>query len=148
MSLDKTAFFARTMHTPDSPERAELRDALREISAALIALHRLLIDAARSDYNFAYGSVGAAQLVELIRSDPFFGWLQPLTSIIVDIDEMRRTDFETREASSIAERLDRLFGAGERDPLFAGRYVEILQRDVAVAMAHAQLRRALQRLAR
>ena len=47
--MDKNSFFARTMHTPDSPERAELRGALREISKALIPLHRHLIDAAKSD---------------------------------------------------------------------------------------------------
>lgn len=148
MTIDKKAFFARTMHTPDSPERAALRDALREISAALIPLHRLLIDVAKNDYAFAYGPVGAARLVHLIRSDPFFAWLQPLTAIIVEIDEMRRTDFEPHDARSISERLDRLFGNGSRDALFAEHYIEILQREVAVAIAHAELRRAMQRLSR
>src|SRR5438552_4033844 len=47
MPIDRNAFFARTMHTPDSPERAELRAALRELSKALLPLHRALIEAAR-----------------------------------------------------------------------------------------------------
>lgn len=146
--MDKNAFFARTMHTPDSPERAELREALGEVSAALIAVHRLLIDAAKSDYAFGYGPVGSAKLVELIRTDPFFAWLQPLTSLIVEIDEMRRTDFERQEAMSISERLGRLFGAGGNDALFTERYFEVLHREVTLAMAHAELRRAMQRLGR
>jgi len=138
--MDRNSFFTRTMHTPDSPERAALRDALREVSASSIALHRLLIDHARDEYAFAHGAVSAARLVELIRADPFFEWLQPLTAVIVEIDEMRRTDFEPREAISIGERLDRF--------LLEDRYVELLQREAAVAMAHGQLRRAMQRLSR
>ncbi len=148
MAFDKNAFFARTMHTPDTPERAALREALGEISAALIPVHRLLIDASKSDYAFAYGPVGSARLVELIRTDPFFAWLQPLTSLIVEIDEMRRTDFERQQAMSISERLERLFGTGGSDALFAERYFEILHREVTLAMAHAELRRAMQRLGR
>jgi hypothetical protein len=146
--IDRDSFFARTMHTPDTPERAELRDALGAISAALIPLHRLLIETAKSDYAFAFGPVGSARLVELIRSDPFFAWLQPLTSLIVDVDEMRRTDFAVEDVASIALRLERLFGANERDAVFADRYIEILQRQVDVAIAHAALRGAMQRLAR
>jgi len=146
--VDRSEFFARTMHTPDTPERAEWRDALGEISRALIPLHRLLIETAKSDYAFAFGPVGAARLIELIRSDPFFAWLQPLTALIVDIDEMRRTDFEPPDVAAIAARLERLFGGSERDPVFAGPYIEILQRQVDVAIAHAALRRAMQRLAR
>ena len=34
MPLDKKSFYARTMHTPDSPERAAHRAALREVSKA------------------------------------------------------------------------------------------------------------------
>jgi hypothetical protein len=40
MAFDKKEFFARTMHTPDTPERAALRAALREVSKALLPLHR------------------------------------------------------------------------------------------------------------
>jgi hypothetical protein len=136
--MDKNAFFARTMHTPDSPERAELRDALREVSRTLIPLHRSLIDAAKSDYAFAYDTDATpAQFVELLQNDAFFAWLKPLTAVIVDIDEMARTDFQTAEALAIAARLERLFA--ER------HYIEMLQREVDVATGHAALRRVLQR---
>ncbi len=145
MTLDKKAFFARTMHTPDSPERAELREALREISRSLIPLHRQVIEVAKSDYAFAYGAVERpARLLELLQNDPFFDWIKPLTAIIVAIDEMTRTDFQTADGFGIAEQLERLFA----DANFGAHYREILQRDVHVAMAHATLRTALQRLTR
>ena len=142
MPIDRNAFFARTMHTPDSPERAELRAALRELSKGLLPLHRALIEAARDDYAFAYGkTVGPAQLLQLITDDPFFAWLKPMTSLIVEIDEMARVDFETDDARAVAARVEQLF-----EGAFSERYVPLLQRDVDAAIAHAAIRRALAKL--
>jgi len=133
------------MHTPDSPERAALRDALRITSKALLPLHRALIDAAKDDYAFAVAPVKPAQLLQLLSDDPFFAWLKPLTSLIVDIDEMARTDFELPEVAAIASRLDRLFGA-KPDEAFAAQYIPMLQRSVDIAIGHAALRQAAARL--
>jgi len=137
--MDKNSFYARTMHTPDSPERARLREGLRETSKALIPLHRHLINAAKSDYQFGYSKeVGATQLVDLLQNDPFFAWLKPFTSLIVDIDEMARADFEPADVAAILARID---------PILAdSRYIDMLQREVDVASAHAALRAVLQRL--
>ncbi len=144
MPIDRDDFFARTMHTPDSPERAELRAALRELSKALLPLHRALIEATRDDYAFGYGKSVAspAQLIQLITDDPFFAWLKPMTSLIVEIDEMTRTDFEPAEARAIAARVEQIF-----DPAFNERYLPLLQQNVDVAIAHAAIRAALRKLA-
>jgi len=141
MSSEKDKFFARTMHTPDTPERAELREALRVLSKALLPLHRALINAAREDYAFAYEPVTPTQLLGLLGDDPFFAWLKPVTAAIVDIDEMVRRDFDRAEADDILARIDRLFGARPEET-FAGHYVPILQRDVDVAIGHAAVRQA------
>ncbi len=148
MPFDKNEFYARTMHTPDTPERAELRAALRHVSKALIPLHRRLIDATKDDYAFAYAPVATpSQLLQLVTSDPFFAWLKPLTALIVEIDEMARTDFVPAEASALAGRLDRLFG-NDPEPAFAERYVPLLQRDVDITVGHAALRKAITGLRR
>ncbi|HEY2830209.1 MAG TPA: hypothetical protein VGJ88_08830 [Thermoanaerobaculia bacterium] len=144
--MDKTTFFTRTMHTPDDPVRAALRASLREFSKNLLPLHRALINAARDDYNFAFGEeITANRLLQLIQDDPFFAWLKPVTSLIVDIDEMARVDFETADYDAIVARVDRLFGT-KVDGDFAEKYVPILQRDVDVAIAHAALRPSLAKL--
>ena len=155
MAFDKNDFYARTMHTPDPPERAALRAALRELSKALIPLHRRLIDvtkddyvfgfglieSAKSDYAFAYGAnARPSELVELLQNDPFFAWLKPLTAVIVDIDEMARTDFEVADVAAIVDRIEKLLGET--------KYIEMLQRDIDVATGHAALRRVMQRLKR
>jgi len=138
--MDKNSFFSRTMHTPDSPDRARVRDRLREISRALLPLHRRLIDSAKSDYMFAYGAPlpNATELIELLQKDPFFAWLKPFTSVIVDIDEMTRTDFEPADVDAIVGRVEAL--------LSEQHYIDMLQNDVEVASGHAALRGALQRL--
>ncbi len=141
MPLDKKSFYARTMHTPDTPERAALRGALRDVSKALLPLHRALIDAAKDDYAFAVSPVKPAQLLQLLTDDPFFAWLKPLTSLIVDIDEMARTDFEGPDVAVIAQRVDRLFGT-KADESFAAQYIPMLQRSVDIAIGHAALRKA------
>jgi hypothetical protein len=136
------------MHTPDSPERAELRAALRDTSKALLPLHRRLIDVAKVD--FAHATAAAvpqpSQLLQLLTDDPFFAWLKPLTALIVDIDEMARVDFETEDALAIGDRLERLLAVGE--PGFNERYADILQRDVDVAAGHAAVRKAASKLRR
>ncbi len=145
MPLDKKSFYARTMHTPDSPERALQRESLREISKLLLPLHRALIDAAKEDYALAVEPVKPAQLLQLLKDDPFFEWLKPVTSIIVDIDEMARTDFEAADVAAIADRIDRLFGP-KAESAFSAQYIPMLQRSVDVAIGHAALRKAVTRL--
>ena len=146
MPLDKKSFYARTMHTPDTPERAALRAALRDVSKLLLPLHRALIDTAKEDHAFAVGTVAKpAQLLQLLTDDPFFAWLKPVTALIVDIDEMARTDFEASDVAAIADRVDRLFGP-KSDEGFSKQYVPMLQRNVEVAISHAALRKAAAQL--
>src|SRR5687767_3096044 len=102
MTFNRDAFFARTMHTPDDPERARRREALRELSKALIPLRRRLIEDARAGYKLAYDvDVSPSQLLRLLGDDPFFAWLKPVTSLIVDIDEMSRKDFSAEDVKAI-----------------------------------------------
>ena len=144
--MDKKDYYARTMHTPDDEARARKRTALRETSKTLLPLHRALIDAAKTDYVAATMlQVTPTELLRLITDDPFFAWLKPVTSLIVDIDEMARKDFETADVAAIADRIEKLFGP-TADAEFAAKYVPILQREVDVAGAHGALRQAMKKL--
>ncbi|HEX7709158.1 MAG TPA: hypothetical protein VF701_22060 [Thermoanaerobaculia bacterium] len=144
--MKKEDVYARMMHTPDDPIRAELRSALRDAWKQLMPLHRALIDSATAEYSANVGPpAGPGHLLQLLQDDPFFSWLQPITTLIVEIDTMSRTDFEVADAEQVAARLERFFGANA-DPAFAERYVPILQRDVDVAIAHARLRQIVPRL--
>ena len=145
LSDDKKKFFERTMHTPDDETRAAQRAGLREISRKLIPLHRALIEELRVEYSETVEPVNQpTRLLRLINEDPFFAWLKPVTTLIVDIDEMARRDFETADVEAIVKRVDSLFGSGDGE--FSDRYKAVLQRSVDVAAGHAGLRAALSRL--
>lgn len=146
--MRKEDFYARTMHTPDDPERAGQRAALRDLWKHLLPLHRALIDAARDEYAATVGPVsGPTHLLRLLNEDPFFSWLKPMTSIIVDIDEMSRTDFDRAALEALLARVRAIFAA-EADAAFVSRYLPLLQRDVDVTIAHAAVRQILARLER
>lgn len=145
--MNRDEFYARTMHTPDDPDRAARRATLREISRLLLPLHRSMIEAARADYAFAYEAVDKpSHLLQLLGEHPFFAWLKPMTSLIVDIDEAARTDFDAAQFDEILRRVESLVANGGNAE-FANHYRPLLQRDVDVAIAHAALRQALLRLA-
>lgn len=144
--MKKEDLYARMMHTPDDPERAELRATLREAWKQLLPLHRALIDDASADYKANVGTVsGPTHLLQLIQEDPFFAWLKPLTSLIVDLDTLSRTDFKPEDVDAIAKRIASLFG-NSADPAFTARYVPVLQRDVDVTIAHAAIRQISSKL--
>ena len=144
--MKKEDVYARMMHTPDDPVRAEQRAALRDVWKQLLPLHRALIDFASAEYGANIAPVsGPNHLLRLLQEDEFFAWLRPLTSLIVDIDSMSRTDFDRAGVDAMVARIERLFGNGA-EAEFAARYVPILQRDVDVAIAHAAIRQILRRL--
>ena len=146
--MRKDEYLARRMHTPDDPARAGLREALRDFSRKLLPLHRALIEAARADYSALIAPISSpGQMLQLLQEDPHFAWLKPMTTLIVDIDEMVRVDFERADFDAIVARLERLFGPTP-DPAFAEHYVPVLQQDVDVAVGHAGVRQALASLAR
>lgn len=144
--MRKEDFYARTMHTPDDPVRAAQRAALRDLWKQLLPLHRALIDAARDEYIASGADVaGPTHLLQLLNEDPFFLWLKPMTALIVDIDEMSRTDFDRPRLDAVLARLKELFDGDAAGP-FASRYLPLLQREVDVTIAHAAIRQLLVRL--
>lgn len=134
------------MHTPDDPERAEARTTLRGIWKQLLPLHRALIDDASAQFRANGGTVtGPTHLLQLLQEEEFFAWLRPMTTLIVDLDSMTRTDFTPDDVAAMVARLETFFGAAP-DPDFSTRYVPILQRDFDVTVGHAAIRQAVAKL--
>ncbi|MEW6683590.1 MAG: hypothetical protein AB1451_11815 [Nitrospirota bacterium] len=71
------------------PEPEGLRHRSLELRNALLALHKALIDSERVSYEKAMGKIQSPnQFLHLLTSDPWFAWLQPLSSLIVSVDEI------------------------------------------------------------
>ncbi len=122
------------------------RAHLKELRTQLLHLHKVLLDDAKSAYELDRGRIGNnAQLLQLVISDPWFSWLHLLSGLIVRIDESIVKDAPTTEAdaSTIVEEAERLLTASEAGADFQKRYYEALQRQPAVVLAHADVRRTL-----
>lgn len=124
----------------------ESRQRLRDLRTQLLDLHKVLLEDARVAYELDRGRVGTtSNLLQLVISDPWFAWLHSLSELIVRIDELLGKDAPSTEAdaSAVFEGVEKLLTASETGEGFARRYFEALQRQPAVVLAHAGVRRTL-----
>ena len=133
------------MERPPSLSDARVSQ-LTELRTRLLNLHKVLLDDARSAYEMDRGSVGSsANLLQLVINDPWFAWLHSVSELVVQIDEMLVPDSPATDAEGVtlAERVEKLLTASEHGEGFQRRYFEALQRQPAVVLAHAEVRRTL-----
>lgn len=122
------------------------RSRLREMRVRLLTLHKVLLDDARAAYEMDRGHVRSnVSLLQLVINDPWFAWLHPLSELVVRIDEVLQPDAPATEADSgaLLDQVARLLAPGGENGRFAERYYEALQRQPAVIVAHAEVRRIL-----
>lgn len=122
------------------------RGQLGELRTGLLTLHKVLLDDTRTTYQLDRGDVGSsANLLQLVINDPWFAWLHAISELIVRIDEMLAADsLETdADAVALAEQVEKLLTASETGEGFQRRYYDALQRQPAVVLAHAEVRRTL-----
>lgn len=140
---------APAQETGGVPLSESTRASLGDLRMRLLNLHKVLIDDARAAYEMDRGRVGSnASLLQLVINDPWFAWLHPLSELVVRIDETLRADVAATEADGAAllEQVTRLLSPELGPDEFAQRYYEALQRQPAVIVAHAEVRRILKQL--
>jgi len=122
------------------------RARLRELRAKLLQLHKVLLDDARAAYEMDRGRVPSnASLLQLVINDPWFAWLHSLSELVVRIDETIDADSPATDADAAAliNEVEKLLTASENGEGFHRRYYDALQRQPAVVMAHADVRRVI-----
>lgn len=138
---------------PDSPlPEIGLSDAERQhltgLRNSLLALHKLLLDMARLDYERAHGRVGSpGEFLKIVMNEPWFAWLAPLTGLIVRIDEGLASDelMTSDDVRSMSEAARALLVPAENGIGFPKHYDEAMQREPAVVLAHGEVMRHLGR---
>jgi hypothetical protein len=125
------------------------RQRLENARHGLLHVHRALLEAERIRYERQHGRIeNSGALLQLILHDPWFGWLRPLSDLIVQMDAWLDEDKESRGSPDLAEIL--LAQARERlrpdvdGAAFQQRYHRLLQEEPAVAVAHAEVRKLIQ----
>ena len=116
------------------------RDALGELRDKLLVLHKALIDSERIEYESSFGTIPTPnQFLKLLINDPWFAWLQPLSAMVVSLDELI-DDEETRITKADLERVKKetaaLLTVTEEGQGFGRSYFESLQREPEVVLAH------------
>jgi catechol 2,3-dioxygenase len=125
---------------------ASTRSRLREMRTGLLNLHKALLDDAKSAYEMDRGRVRSnANLLQLVINDPWFAWLHPLSELVVRIDETLQPDGPATDSDGVVllDQVARLLSPDQAPDEFARRYYEALQRQAAVIVAHAEVRRIL-----
>jgi catechol 2,3-dioxygenase-like lactoylglutathione lyase family enzyme len=142
LDLDELRAPARTGAALSEPTRSRLAD----VRIRLLNLHKVLLDDAKTTYELDRGRIGSnANLLQLVINDPWFAWLHPLSELVVRIDETLQPDAPATESDGVMmlEQVERLLSPAAATEEFAQRYFEALQRQPAVIVAHAEVRRIL-----
>ena len=75
------------MEIPDAGLE-QARQKLAELRQTLLTLHKALLDSERTAYELVYGTIpSAGAFLQLLINDPWFEWLRPITTLLVQIDE-------------------------------------------------------------
>ncbi len=122
------------------------RARLRELRGKLLQLHKVLLDDTRAAYEMDRGRVTSnATLLQLVINDPWFAWLHSLSELVVRIDEAVEPDSPATDAdaATLIDQVEKLLTASETGEGFQRRYFDALQRQPAVVLAHADVRRAI-----
>ena len=120
------------------------RERLRDLSARVVRLHKVLLDRERRAHEERHGPTPPGELFQLVLHDEQFAWLRALSTMIARIDD--RVDAEEsiskEEAGAMLREAYRLLksgGSGE----FQDKYRTALQQSPDVVMAHADVSRVL-----
>jgi hypothetical protein len=124
-----------------------VRQKLQEVREAVLALHKALLDSERTAYEIVYGAIPSpAAFLQLLINDGRFAWLQPITTLIVQIDEAlaaKRPPAASRDLAQLIDDTRALFSPSREMSDFWRRYSGAVQRDPAVAVLHAEVEKQL-----
>src|SRR5215472_1948954 len=110
----------------------ELKERLETVRQALLALHKTLVDSERVTYEQTVGSIQSPNhFLQLLTTDPWFAWLQPLSQLIVSIDEATdgKEPLTGKWVEATAKQTRSLLTPSENSEGFARHYFDALQRD-------------------
>lgn len=108
----------------------ETRQRLKNLSAAFLRLHKILLDAAKTEYEEQHGKIANPNAyLQLVLDDPHFAWLRKISSLIALLDEaasIRRPATED-EAQALLNESKILLGFEDADNDFNDKLQTALQ---------------------
>ena len=133
------------MSSADSPLDLSFQ-RLREVRAALLRLHKALLDSERDVYEQIHGRLQSkGEFFQLVLEDEWFSWLRPFSQSIVEIDEAvsAKDPITLDRANELLEEVRSLISPAEEGTTRQQRYFQAIQRDPDIALMHAEVSRLL-----
>ena len=115
------------------------RTLLRELRAALLHLHKTLLDWQRAEFELDRGPMPATQLLQFIFNDEAFAWLRPMSGLIVEIDEALAAKPPESPAMAPLVAQARDLASPAAGSAYAIRYQTALQELPEAVLAHRDL---------
>jgi hypothetical protein len=116
------------------------RQRLQDLRHALLSLHKALVESERVSYEKTVGAIQSPNhFLKLLMSDPWFAWMQPVSQLIVAMDEAleAKIPLTAAAADALIKQTGQLLVATEAGEGFSRHYYDALQRDPDVVLAHA-----------
>jgi hypothetical protein len=143
---DRQTTMGEHTSSSDPPLSDSTRQRLRDLRNKLLHLHKALLDGERTAYERLHGRVtSSGEMFQLVIAHEWFAWLRPLSELVVQMDEMLEA-YElatTSDAQALIEHARMLLTPSETGNTFGQKYYGTLQREPAVVMAHAEVKRLL-----
>jgi len=124
----------------------DIKKRLEEVRQALLDLHKTLVDSERVTYEKTVGTIGSPNhFLQLLTTDPWFAWLQPLSQLIVAMDEAleEKEPLTAAAVDAAIKEANVLLAPSELGEGFSHHYFDALQRDPDVVIAHADVMKLL-----
>jgi hypothetical protein len=119
---------------------------LREVRAALLRLHKALLNSERDSYERLHGRIQSkGEFFQLVIQDEWFSWLRPFSQFIVQIDEAlsAKEPITLDRANELLTEVRSLISPAEEGTMQQQRYFQAIQRDPNIALMHADVSRLL-----
>ncbi len=117
----------------------ETRQSLKNLSAAMLRLHKILLENAKAEYEAENGKIANPnQYLALVLDDAHFAWLRKFSSLIALIDEavsVRRPATETN-AKALLNEAKVLLSFENTDEDFNDKFQTALQNDEHAVLVH------------
>ena len=105
-----------------------------------MALHKALMESERVGYEGTFGKIGSPnEFLRLMLQDPWFAWLRPISELMVQMDEALDAEepLSADAARRFVESTTTLLKPIDTDERFGKQYLEAMQREPEVVLAHA-----------
>jgi hypothetical protein len=119
------------------------RERLQLVRETILILHKAILDSERTAYEIVHGPIASASVfLQLLINDSWFLWLQPITTLIVQIDEAlaaKRPPATPRDFEQLLDDTRALLSPSRAPDEFWRRYANAVQRDPGVTKLHEQV---------